>query len=82
MEIKVELSYSTQMILSGDGILSTAQRSMSLNKAVNQAKDLILAYDFDYVDIIDATTGEVLAIVKKNKNQGLTKSSTHAILIT
>ena len=82
MGTRVELCYSTQMILSGDGILNTTQRSMSLNKAVNQAKDLILAYDFGYVDIIDAATGEVLAIVKKNENQGLTKPLTHAILIT
>lgn len=67
-KFKTTFTYSTKMILSFDQTYETCKMSVSLGDAVAFAEISMKIHNFSVCDIIDANTGEVLAIVKKEED--------------
>ena len=61
----IELTYSTKMIINFDRMYDHNYNG-NLDSAINFATQALYLHNFDTADIIDATTGEVIAIVKRN----------------
>lgn len=62
--LKVAICYSTKIIISYDSRLETPAVTMTLEKAIAIATTEMTTYGFLIADIIDANTGEVLAIIE------------------
>lgn len=60
---KIEITYTTKMVISYDGRFDTPAMSVSLENAIAIATMEIKTHNFTMADIIDADTGEVLAII-------------------
>ena len=65
--IQVELTYSTTMEFTFDEIFTIGKRYFTLKEAITFAKVAMKLHNFLTCDIIDATTGEVLVILKDNE---------------
>lgn len=63
---EVEICYTTNMIISFDHIYEVPAKVRRLDAAIGLARSSIKLHNFDVADIIDAATGEVLAIVRNN----------------
>lgn len=62
----VTLEYTTKVIISFDHLFETSFAfNPNLSTAIDFAKLAMLNHNFSVADIIDAETGEILAIVKK-----------------
>lgn len=61
--IRVELTYSTKMIINFDRMYDHNYNG-NLDGAIDFAIKALRLHDFGTADIIDATTGEVIAIVE------------------
>ena len=72
--IKVELYYTTKCIIEYNGFLEDrrfAKKCGTLDEVIASAKKVIINYNFTYAHIIDADTGEVLALIGNNtENEG------------
>ena len=67
--MKIELTYTTIMVISyDDGRFNTPAMSISLENAIAIATMEIKVHNFTMADIIDADTGEVLAIITDDED--------------
>lgn len=62
--INVELCFSTKMVISFDRMYEHEYRG-SLDGAIDFATKALRLHNFGTADIIDATTGEVIAIIEE-----------------
>lgn len=64
--MNVSICYTTKVIINYDSRFDTPAVPMSLDKAISTASFEMKTYGFAIADIIDAKTGEVLAIVEND----------------
>ncbi len=63
--MRVELMYCTMMMINFDRILETSPKPFKLGEALDFARQMIADHDFNQAEIIDANTGEILAILNR-----------------
>jgi len=63
--MKTEICLTTNMDMVFDNTYSAPRKVRRLGDAIEMAKVSMQLHDFSVCDIIDASTGEVLAIIKK-----------------
>jgi hypothetical protein len=66
----VKLTYNPNVIVSFDGIYENGfitKTCKSLDKMIETTMDLLLIHNFTRADIIDADTGEIIAIVERER---------------
>jgi len=68
--MKIELTYATMIVISYDGgRFDTPAMSLSLENAIAIATMEIKTHNFTMADIIDADTGEILAIITNDDDE-------------
>lgn len=66
----VKLTYNPNVIVSFDGLYENGhitKTCKSLDEMIATTTELLLIHNFTYADIIDADTGEVIAIVERER---------------
>lgn len=67
MTIGFELCYATKMYFSHN-YLNTEPQIMSLDEAIRKAERIINDYNLEYLDCVDAATGEIIFIANAHED--------------
>ena len=64
----IEICYTTNMFISFDNTYEIHPKVRRLDAAIGLAHSALKLHNFSVADIIDANTGEVLAIIKNTED--------------